>query len=195
MISPGSGYPIAVKRLGFTLVEVLLVVLIISLLAAAGGGLYVNSYQKRLVEKSAQELLLATKYARMAAIERQRICRLYLDRQRKCFFITLESFDEDSGRIKEKMIKNPYQRPTRLAGDTEFVAIKMGPHEQPELDNEPRDQAVVFRPDGTTDGAVVILGQGGHFFTLALAPGAGKATLSDHRVTKMETDTVDLDAP
>ena len=54
---------------GFTIVELLVVITIIALLAGIGGGFHIGTYKRMLVEKTARDLFLAAKYARIMAIE------------------------------------------------------------------------------------------------------------------------------
>ena len=56
---------------GFTIIELLLVVSIIALMAGASGAMYFGTYKRMLVEKAAKEVLLAAKYARVIAVEKQ----------------------------------------------------------------------------------------------------------------------------
>ena len=67
------------NKFGFTIVEMLLVTVLIVLLIGLVGGIYTRSYKKAVVKKSARNFLLAAKYARILAIERQSECKLELN--------------------------------------------------------------------------------------------------------------------
>ena len=54
---------------GFTLIELLVVILLVGMLAAVMGGGYFRQFGRRQADKTAQELLLAAKYARVVAAE------------------------------------------------------------------------------------------------------------------------------
>ncbi|HPS55730.1 MAG TPA: prepilin-type N-terminal cleavage/methylation domain-containing protein [Sedimentisphaerales bacterium] len=59
------------NKLGFTIIEMLLVAVLIALLATVAAGTYAGTHQKALVKKSACDFLLAAKYAKILAIEYQ----------------------------------------------------------------------------------------------------------------------------
>ena len=81
------------QRRGFTLVELLVVILLVVMLASVMGGGYFRQHRKRQIDKTAQELLLAAKYARVVAVERQTPCTLQLDQTAGRFFLTVAEVD------------------------------------------------------------------------------------------------------
>ena len=94
-----TGYKIRDKRYGFTIVEMLLVVVVIALIAGASGGIWLGTYKNMLARKSAREFLLAAKYARILAIERQSPCRIILDAENNKFWLVINEFSE---RLREE---------------------------------------------------------------------------------------------
>ena len=54
-----------------------------------------------LANKSARDFLLAAKYARITAIERQSPCRMVLDTENSGFWLLTSAFNEESGQTEQ----------------------------------------------------------------------------------------------
>jgi len=110
---------------GFTMAEMLLVVVLIVLIAGVGGGFTVGTYKKMLTEKAARQFLLASKYARITAIERQSMCRIELDTENNSFILTIEQLNSQTGETEKVAVQDVFFRPVQLVGDVEFESVKI----------------------------------------------------------------------
>jgi len=116
------------KRVGgFTLVELLVVILLVVMLASVMGGGYFRQHKKRQVDKTAQELLLAAKYARVVAVERQAPCTLKLDHTAGRFYLTIDEVDSTEADASEVILSNLYTKPVELPGEVQFLQISVQP--------------------------------------------------------------------
>ena len=113
--------------MGFTLVELLVVVLLVVMLAGVMGGGYFRQHKKRQVDKTAQEFLLAAKYARVVAVERQVPCTLKLDKSAGRFYLTVDEVDSTGAEAEEVVLSNAYTKPVELPGEVQFLQISIQP--------------------------------------------------------------------
>jgi len=181
------------KRLGFTLAELLAVIVIITFLAGATGGIYIGTYERRVLEKASRELLLAAKYARLIAIEQQKPCKMNLDDQKNCFYLTTEVLVAATSRPEEIVINNIYHRPVQLPEGVTFEditiewgeAFSYGAGDQPKI--------IVFAANGTASAAMVQIGNGKRHYTLSISPATARATLTFGAGDSLDADTIDLD--
>ncbi len=81
---------------GFTIIEVLVVITIIALMASVGGGYYMGTYKRMLVKKAARDFILAAKYARIMAIERQKPYRIEMDTTNGGFSLATDQLNEET---------------------------------------------------------------------------------------------------
>jgi len=112
---------------GFTLVELLVVLLLVVMLAGVMGGGYFRQHRKRQVDKTAQELLLAVKYARVVAVERQTPCTLKLDHAAGWFYLTVDEIDSTGAEAEEVILSNLFTKPVELPGEVQFLQISVQP--------------------------------------------------------------------
>lgn len=172
----------------FTMVELLSVVLIIGLLVSMVGGRYANSYRKGQVSKAARELVLACQYGRMVALEYQRVCRLNMDKEEKRFYLTIFQYDEMTGQFNERLIQNWYSKPVTLEGDVSFQDIKVD-----RGDGVARDsQAVHFFANGSSDGALIRVGNDRFTYTVKVSAGTGRASMHEG-TPEFTPEVLDLD--
>jgi prepilin-type N-terminal cleavage/methylation domain-containing protein len=157
-----------IRRGGFTVAELMVVVVIIVLLASAMGGYYVGTYRRMMVETAAKEIMLAAKYARLIAIEKQSSCRLILDETEKSFCLMRRSFGEGTDEIEKAVVSNSYTKPGRLEGDVVFEKVQVASAAGTNAGSREGQSRVVFRPDGTADTAVIQVGDGKPKLTLVL---------------------------
>jgi len=177
---------------GFTIVELLLVVAIITLLAGTMGGIYVGTYKRMLVEKAAREVMLAAKYARVIAIEKQSHCKLILDETNSRFHLAFKDEDSRDDEDSATVITNQYSRPTEFGGDVRFEDIRITPMGRG--DESPEEQSqIVFRPDGTADTAILQIGDGKNHYTVYIPAATGRARVQFGLAGELPVEIVDLD--
>jgi prepilin-type N-terminal cleavage/methylation domain-containing protein len=182
------------KQNGFSLVELLVVIALISLVASIGGSRLVGAFERLKLDKTANDLLLAAKYARVTAIEKQKQYKLYLDTRNNEFYLVTPIFDETNGFMGEEIVQDTYCKPVTLENDIQFEEIEVTPIGL-ETNNLTNDLSViVFSPDGTAQTAVVQIGNGQMHYTLSIVAATGKVKLSPGTIDNVRITTVDLDA-
>lgn len=180
------------QRTGFTLVELLVVVAIIALLAGATGMIYGKSYQRRLVEKNARELVLAARYANVLALEHQQLCQLHLDLKQQRALLTLTLLDPEQNQFRQQIIKNQYFKPIELEGEVKFKEISIQSNHETNTVDKTAKRSISFYPDGSCDAALIRLGNDKIVYTVSLVPSTAKATMhfGDYEGT---SQIIDLD--
>lgn len=181
------------KRYGFTIVEVLLVVVLIALVAGAGGGIYIGTYKRMLVEKSARDFLLAAKYARIMAIERQSRCTMQLDEGNNRFALVVDEFNIGTGRTEKVMVRDLYFKPVEFRGDVEFEDIQIESVGSDEVFGSGEQRAIVFSPDGTAQSALIQIGDGKNHYTVSILAATGRAKIHFGTAENVESSVIDLD--
>jgi prepilin-type N-terminal cleavage/methylation domain-containing protein len=169
---------------GFTTVELLAVVVVIGLLASVG-GVYFASYKQVAVDKCARDIVLAAKYARVLAIEKQSICRLVLDKVENSLCLVVSGG-------KNRVVRDEYFRPRKFGGDIEFEGVVIAT-ENGSAGGGDDSAAIVFRSDGTADSAVVQIGDGENHCTVYISAATGKARAEAGKAKETTADVVDLD--
>ena len=175
---------------GFTIVELLVVITIIALLAGIGGGFHIGTYKRMLVEKTARDLFLAAKYARIMAIEKQKSCRLALDTTNGGFFLSYDEFNEETGKTEQTVVRDMYSKPVELASAVKFEDVQIT---SIGLEEAEETTEIVFLPNGTAQSAVIQIGDGENHYTVSIYAATGKAAVKPGTVEEVEIKTVDLD--
>ncbi|HIJ67776.1 MAG TPA: prepilin-type N-terminal cleavage/methylation domain-containing protein [Planctomycetes bacterium] len=176
---------------GFTIIEMLLVVSIIALVAGASGVMYFGTYKRMLVEKAAREVLLAAKYARVIAVEKQASCRLMLDKTNNSFLLTAPGSDSQAQDGRE-VITNHYSKPRQFAGDVRFEEIQITSRAL--YTDAESENVVVFRPNGTADMSVLQIGDGKNHCTVYISAATGKGRIEPGEAMETGLEVFDLDA-
>ncbi len=181
---------------GFTLVELMLVITIIVLLGGAGAGMYAGTYQKMLVEKAARQFLMMARYAKIAAVEQQRVYDIEFDKD-KGFVLTTTEPNEVSGQTEKTIVRNYYCRPVEFTGNVKFEEARLDESAAAPLDQEAMDLRISFLPNGSAQSAVVQIGDGKTHYTISIVASTARAILyggSAENVTDVRNVAVDLDA-
>jgi Tfp pilus assembly protein FimT len=178
---------------GFTLTELLLVASIIVLLGGLGGGLYVGTYKKLLVEKTARQFLLTARYARIAAVEQQRPYELTLAKDNKGFLLATTQTDVGTGQAQKTPVRDIYCRPVVFEGDVQFENVQILSLNAAQTSEGEPEQEITFWPSGSAEAAVVQIGDGKTHYTVAVVAATGKATLYDGPAAEVRTASIDLD--
>jgi len=182
----------ALNTYGFTLVEVLVVIALIALVAGVGAGLYKGTYEGLLVKRAARDFYLAAKYARMLAIERQSPCRLILDNEENRYALVMDELSRDTQEIEQQAVRNFYFKPVQLAGDVKFEEINITSADADENYDE-QSRVIIFSPDGTSQAAVIQIGDGKTHYTASLSPATGRVRVQFGKAETIEAQVVDLD--
>ena len=183
-----------IQQQGFTLIELLVVIALISLMASFGGSKLVGAYDRLKLDKTANDLLLAAKYARVTAIEKQKQYKLYLDTQNSEFYLVTSLYDEVNGYMGEEIVQDTYCKPVILEKNISFEEIQITPIGY-EMTNYTDDESIiVFSPDGTAQTAVIQIGNNQMHYTLSIIAATGKAKLYPGTIDNVKISTIDLDA-
>ena len=178
---------------GFTIAEMLLVVVLIVLIAGVGGGFTVGTYKKMLTEKAARQFLLASKYARITAIERRSTCRMELDTQNNSFALTIDQLNSQTDETEKVMVQDLFFRPVELAGDVEFESIQIDSIGSEETFEQAESRSIAFSPDGTAQSAVIQIGDGKNHITISISAATGKVKMYPGTAQEVKVGTIDLD--
>jgi prepilin-type N-terminal cleavage/methylation domain-containing protein len=184
-------------RSAFTLIELLMVVAVMVLISGVAGGLYLGTYQNRVIEQAGRQMLLTAGYARLFAIENQRSCKMQFDRNQRKYWLSYDEYDEESPDPVAKVIQNQYSRPVSLPEAIQLEKISIVPMNRQEMDftQDANGDAIHFYANGTADSAGVSIGNTKTHYTLKVAAATGKAKLEFGLLEERTSDMVDLDQP
>lgn len=178
----------------FTLVEILLVITLIALIAGMGTGMYRQSYEGMLCRTSAREFLLAAKYARILAIQRQQPCRLVIDPNQTGYALTIGQNITGEEQQTELLVRNIYFKPVIFPGTVRFEEVQIARVAEDEASEEEQQNAITFSPDGSALPAVIQIGDGISHYTATVNPATGKMKMSQGTIDQQEqAEIVDLD--
>ena len=181
------------RTFGFTLVELLMVAVIVALLAGAFGWSVVKSYKKMALEGAAKDIMLAAKYARIAAIEKQKTYELAFNVEERSFVLVSKEENPFSGELELMPVSNEYTKPGNLEGNVIFEKISISPVFQMG-ESEEESTVIAFNPDGTCDAAVIQIGNDKDHYTIYVSPATGKAKIAEGEADETMTGVIDLDA-
>jgi len=188
------------RQRAFTLIELMVVVVVIALAAGLGGGVYVGSYKRMMVEKAAKDVWLMAKYARIAAIEQQQNLYLEMDKANQRCWVATTQFDPNNlnaGLLGELgVVQNSFCRPVDLPSGVEFEAVSVGLAASAENEDVEEFSRVLFRPNGTAESAVILIGDGNTRYGITVngATGAARLILKAEDIVAADL-SVDLEAP
>lgn len=189
------------KNLGFTIVELLAVAVLMAMLTLGAGSAYLSRHKKALIEKTARQIILNAKYARTLAIERNRPCKMIIDKTSKQLWLTTEAFNEETGQFEEVVLNNRYSKRITLPGQITFeeVVIKRrdidGPEAQlfDDIDDPEASSEIVFFPNGTATSSVICIGDGKNHYTITTSEATGRVKSQYGKSSQMVAETIDLD--
>jgi len=181
------------KAFGFTIVEMLIVTALVALLATAGGGIYLGTYKRLLVKNSARDFLLAARYARIVAVERQRPCTLEIDETNGRFWLRVDLPNEQSQETEKVIVRDFYNRPVEFGGDVKFESVQLSSNDSEQTFMPEQQREIVFQPDGTAQAAVIQIGDGENRYSVAISAVTGKAKVYFGTADQVEVTTIDLD--
>ena len=178
----------------FTLAELLLVIVVIVLVAGVGGGICVGTYKRMLTEKAARDFVLAAECARINAIELQRPCMIKLDPEGSRFGLFTYGLSLESERTEETPLWDPLiKKPVELPGGVSFEQVEIVAAGSTELSETDGQQAIIFLPNGTSQLAVVQIGDGKNHVTVSVCAATGRSKMYPGPAQEIEPLTIDLD--
>lgn len=181
------------RRWGFTIPELLLVVLVIGLITSAGTGLYVGTFRSMQVKKAALDFLLTARYARIMALERQTQCTLELDMVNQAFLVTTLRWDQASQEMTLETVRDLYCKPVQFEGEVQFEAADVAPGAWQTEEPIEETKTITFNANGTAQEAVVQIGNGKTQYTISIDAPTGRARMYFGPAENVKVTTTDLD--
>lgn len=143
-----------------------------------------------LVEKAAREVLLAAKYARVIAIEKQTRCKLMLDNTNNSYLLTVPGAGSQADGA-ENLITDQYSKPRQFAGEVKFEEIQITSRAR--AGEVGAEGVIIFRPNGTADMAVLQIGDGKNHCTVYISAATGKGRIESGEAMETGLEVLDLD--
>jgi Tfp pilus assembly protein FimT len=174
---------------------VIVVIVLMALFAGAVGGAYTGPYKSMMLKKAARDVLLAAKYARGTAVEQQKVCVLTIDAANRQVMVMVENWDEENSQTVASETKNAYWRTVSLGGDAQFEMVAV---DQSDMDVSQAAEGegiftVRFRQDGTSQNAVIQVGDGTRHYVVTVSEATGLARVEEGVATDFKSDTIDLE--
>jgi prepilin-type N-terminal cleavage/methylation domain-containing protein len=177
----------------FTLIEMLVVVAIISLLGVMSSGYFIKAVKKARIEKAANNIVLASRYARILAIDYHKNVKLLFNASSGEFYIdspTTAQHDDEDTAVK---IGNSYNRHMNLPDGSEFEKIEITNLSQNDEMGNLDFESVTFYPDGSCDPGLVKIGNELSSYTLVFEQVLGCCKISNPLLLESKNDVIDLD--
>ena len=133
-------------------------------------------------------------YARLSAIEQQRIYKLYLDTANNEFYLATTLFDEQSGVAEEIVVEDSFCSPVLLENGISLEDVRILTNDYYSGSSSDNMYIISFAPDGTSQAAVVQIGDQKTEYTLSINDITGKSKLYTGTVSDVKIDTIDIDA-
>jgi len=182
------------KRRAFTMIELVLVVLIIALLAGIGGGLYAMGYKKLMLKKAVQNFVLAARYARIKAVEQQSPCIMRLDTNEGGFDLFFYTVNEDTGRAELVPLRDSYlKKDVEFGTGIKYEKVRITPVGAVASNTISNSTDIVFTPAGTTQPAVIQIGDGSSHYTICINAATGRVKMQSGTADVVQIATVDLE--
>jgi prepilin-type N-terminal cleavage/methylation domain-containing protein len=201
-----DGCAVSHRRCGFTLIELLAVTALIGLLAGMTIMRYAKMGTQTILTNQTRQVYLAAKYARIAAVEKQKSFVLRLDETGRQIVVgplqqeqtaltagqepptsaaSPASVPAESTEPEPLVVKNSYVRPIML-NDKLLV-------EQFLVDGQTTGEPqCVFYPDGSAQACVIQLGDGLRHASVFVTQ-TGRASMRMEAAGQIQTGRVDLD--
>lgn len=179
------------KTRAFTLIELMVVIVVVSVLSTMAITSMYGSYSSTTLAESARGLHTAMRYAQQYAVMHRRACRVVL--------INIDSHEEAGYRLEVEttdpsaeqafvVLQNGAVKATTLPRGVWFAQVTIN------AGNAGEQQAVLFRPTGNADAAVIQLTNGQRVWSVLIEPHTGRARLVDTAVDRAPNMREDLDA-
>lgn len=182
------------KRPGFTVVEILLVVTFIAVSSTLIGVAVYRNLDRVSLSGGARRVLHVARYARLLAAEHHRPCTLHIDLDQNSYWLTAHQNHVPIADTVESaipagdIVNNVYARPNALPDPLSFSLVRTVNHQ-----HTAGHAQISFNADGTADAALVHIASKDETLTILIYPWTGKAILKDHTIIDLPTDTINLD--
>ena len=183
-----------IQKSGFTLVELLVAIVIMTILTGIGASMLTGTNQQLQVQKAANSLLVMSQYARMSAIEEQRAYKLYIDKANNEFYLLTTLFDEETQVAEEIVVEDSLVAPVILEGSVIIEDVRIISNDYYSGSTASDQYIITFAPEGTSQTAVVQVGDEKTNYTLSINEVTGKAKLINGTIDDVKIDTIDIDA-
>ena len=189
------------RRRGFTIIEVLLVVTLIAMASVVVSYEVYGRLDKTSLWSSSQKLLRAARFAGLLAGEYHVVCRLHIDRDARTYWLSvqpsrhpLDPVDGDDAAAetspKRPVVDNPYEQATALPDGLRFGRVLL----EGGSDRERGELAITFDMDGSSEAAVVQIAGEEETHSLLIYPWTSRCRLVGRAVEELPVDTVRSDA-
>lgn len=184
------------KPRAFTLIEIMVVVAIIAVLSAMVVPSLMGSYDKSTLQSESQRLFDTARYVQRMAVVKQRTIRLVLVPEdpehdgRSSFHLELATTDLDEPETYSR-VNGGAVKPVVLPEKVRLVDVQLNAGE---FESATDEIALRFFPDGSSDGAVILIGDDQRVRSVIVEPTTGRVELVNERVETMPGLREDLDA-
>lgn len=187
---------------GFTIIELVAVAALIALIASVSLMRFIRMESQTAIGNDIRQLYLAARYARIAAIEQQRVFYLLADVAQHRFLIVQEPASDETQPMDAGTDGLAEMQPTTASGEGEVRNEYVRPYtmasslmiEQFLVDGaESAEMRSAFYPDGQAQAAVVQIGDGIRHASVIIMP-SGRVKMSMDIADAGQTGRFDLDA-
>lgn len=182
------------RRNGFTLIEILLVVIIFALGAVLAGMAVYRRTDRMALHSSAQRLLQMARYAHLQAAEHHQECQLHIDISEGRYWLNAQQsgvpVSELAGDESEVdgILAEEFSRPSVLPTKVRFALVRT----EDEDVTSGGETIICFAEDGSAEGGLVQLATEKGAITLLVYPWTGKAELRVGAIEELPSETLEL---
>lgn len=178
-------------RLGFTLVEMTVVIVLITVLSGMIAPRLWGQFGGLNIRESARGFVVTAQYAREYATTHRCDCRVVINREDGSYQVTAQREPLKYPSRFEPVMYNGMARKGRLATGVKFGKIRVQPGRR--MQNDPSKNFIQFLPDGQSDAAVVEMTNSRRTLSVVITPGTARAELREGSVASLVKDRKDLD--
>lgn len=187
--------------MGFTVVELVVVIVVVTVLAGMIVPRLVGAGGAAQLQEAARRLVIAAGYARDFAAAHRRACRLVLepgaDGSPRYDLTCQASPERDPNDYRP--LRRGIGKPQPLGEGVRFGKIRIDRQGWSagagggEAGRDDQPNGITFDPTGRADAAVVALTDGRRTISMLVSPSTGRARLVEGEVDELPNDRIDLD--